>query len=46
MQTFIDTHPVLFTILALPVVVTACFLVVSMLGVEIQWHRKRDDDTP
>jgi hypothetical protein len=40
MQTFIDAHPIIFTILALPVVVTLCVLVLAMCGVEYNFQRK------
>ncbi len=44
METFITAHPVLFTILALPVVVTVCLIVlmmaVSLFGFELRWRQR------
>jgi len=40
MQTFIDAHPVIFTILALPAVVTLCVLVLAVCNV--QFTKTRD----
>lgn len=33
-----DSHPALFTILALPVIVTACIIMLAVLGVEV-WKK-------
>ena len=35
--TFANAHPILFTILALPVIVTACVLILLAAGVHLCW---------
>ena len=40
MQPFIDAHPILFTILAFPAVVTICVLVLAVCGVNYSHSRR------
>jgi hypothetical protein len=36
---FVDAHPIVATILGLPIVVTACLIVAGMCGVELSVKR-------
>ena len=39
--TFIDAHPVVFTVLALPVVLTLCVLFLALMRVNVTWRLPR-----
>ena len=40
MEAFADKHPVVFTILALPVVATFCLTMLSFFGISLAWRRR------